>query len=258
MNRKVKSLVATIVCLVMTTVILGGCTASNGNTGNNTTQKQTSTETPTETVEPDQQNSTVDPVTIDSTEDPVTTDSTEVPTATAEPQKGEVIIPLFPEENSDQVHQIDPMELITFSEFYKLFNICGSGKMDQGAGGIELLTNDYLKRGYEVSNSPSSSSRTTHTIMIYIRQSMNNQIVNNPDGPLTFVYYIDDVEVLASGRFIPLYYNETKQCFIGYWFNLNLSTGEAESYTLDEWYYNGSSTPKVGVVDVSDPSLYGF
>ena len=248
MKRKVKSLVATIVCLAMTIVMLSACT-SNGNTGNNPAQEPTSTETTTATVEPDQQNSTTDPV---------TTDPTEAPTATAEPQQGEVIIPLFPEENSNQIHQMDPMQLLTFSEFYQLFNISGSGKMDQGEGGIELLTNDYLNRSYEVSNAPSNSSRTTHTITIYIKQSMNNQIVNNPDGPLTFTYYVNDVEVLSSGRFIPLYYNETKQCFVGYWYTLNQSTGEPESYTFVEWYYNGESTPMVGVEDVTDSSLYGF
>lgn len=196
--------------------------------------------------------------TTTATTESITTDSTAATTVSDNQPGEEVIIPLFPEENREQIYQMDPMELIKFSQFYQMFNIHGSGKMDQGEGGIELLTNDYLNRSYEVSNAPSNSSRTTHTITIYIKQSMNNQIVNNSDGPLTFTYYVDDVEVLSSGRFIPLYYNETKQCFVGYWYTLNQSTGEAESYTFVEWYYNGESTPMVGVVDVADSSLYGF
>lgn len=196
--------------------------------------------------------------TTTATTESITTDSTAATTVSDNQPGEEVIIPLFPEEKREQIYQMDPMELIKFSQFYQMFNIHGSGKMDQGEGGIELLTNDYLNRSYEVSNAPSNSSRTTHTITIYIKQSMNNQIVNNSDGPLTFTYYVDDVEVLSSGRFIPLYYNETKQCFVGYWYTLNQSTGEAESYTFVEWYYNGESTPMVGVVDVADSSLYGF
>ena len=196
--------------------------------------------------------------TTTATTESITTDSTAATTVSDNQPGEEVIISLFPEEKREQIYQMDPMELIKFSQFYQMFNIHGSGKMDQGEGGIELLTNDYLNRSYEVSNAPSNSSRTTHTITIYIKQSMNNQIVNNSDGPLTFTYYVDDVEVLSSGRFIPLYYNETKQCFVGYWYTLNQSTGEAESYTFVEWYYNGESTPMVGVVDVADSSLYGF
>lgn len=196
--------------------------------------------------------------TTTATTESITTDSTAATTVSDNQPGEEVIIPLFPEENREQIYQMDPMELLKFGQFYQMFNIHGSGKMDQGEGGIELLTNDYLNRSYEVSNAPSNSSRTTHTITIYIKQSMNNQIVNNSDGLLTFTYYVDDVEVLSSGRFIPLYYNETKQCFVGYWYTLNQSTGEAESYTFVEWYYNGESTPMVGVVDVADSSLYGF
>ncbi|MBR6798826.1 MAG: hypothetical protein IKM63_02025 [Firmicutes bacterium] len=235
-----KKVLATLLCLVMTFGILSGCSKTN------TDSKPTEASVNSSTEE-------------SATEEP-TTAPTEQPTesVTTEQPGEEVIIPLFPEENRDQIYQMDPMELLKFGQFYQMFNIHGSGKMDQGEGGIELLTNDYLNRSYEVSNAPSNSSRTTHTITIYIKQSMNNQIVNNSDGPLTFTYYVDDVEVLSSGRFIPLYYNETKQCFVGYWYTLNQSTGEAESYTFVEWYYNGESTPMVGVVDVADSSLYGF
>lgn len=235
-----KKALATLLCLVMTFGVLSGCSKAN------TDSKPTEASVNSSTEE-------------SATEEP-TTAPTEQPTesVTTEQPSEEVIIPLFPEENRDQIHQMDPMELLTFSEFYQLFNISGSGKIGQGEGGLELLTNDYLNRSYEVSNAPSNSSRTTHTITIYIKQSMNNQIVNNPDGPLTFTYYVDDVEVLSSGRFIPLYYNETKQCFVGYWYTLNQSTGVAESYTFVEWYYNGESTPMVGVEDVADSSLYGF
>lgn len=235
-----KKVLATLLCLVMTFGILSGCSKTN------TDSKPTEASVNSSTEE-------------SATEEP-TTAPTEQPTesVTTEQPGEEVIIPLFPEENRDQIYQMDPMELLKFGQFYQMFNIHGSGKMDQGEGGIELLTNDYLNRSYEVSNAPSNSSRTTHSITIYIKQSMNNQIVNNSDGPLTFTYYVDDVEVLSSGRFIPLYYNETKQCFVGYWYTLNQSTGEAESYTFVEWYYNGESTPMVGVVDVADSSLYGF
>lgn len=235
-----KKVLATLLCLVMTFGILSGCSKTN------TDSKPTEASVNSSTEE-------------SATEEP-TTAPTEQPTdsVTTEQPGEEVIIPLFPEENREQIYQMDPMELLKFGQFYQMFNIHGSGKMDQGEGGIELLTNDYLNRSYEVSNAPSNSSRTTHTITIYIKQSMNNQIVNNSDGPLTFTYYVDDVEVLSSGRFIPLYYNETKQCFVGYWYTLNQSTGEAESYTFVEWYYNGESTPMVGVVDVADSSLYGF
>ena len=155
----------------------------------------------------------------------------------------------------EKICQMDPLELQKFSNYYNLFNIQESDKMD---GSLPFLTNDCFNRNYEISTPPSSSSSTAHSIMIYIRQSMNNQITNDPNGPLTFVYYVEGVEVFASSRFIPLYYNETKQCFVGYWFMLNQSTGEAESYSLVEWFYNGNSTPMVDVVDVSDPSLYGF
>ena len=235
-----KKVLATLLCLVMTFGILSGCSKTN------TDSKPTEASVNSSTEE-------------SATEEP-TTAPTEQPTesVTTEQPGEEVIIPLFPEENRDQIYQMDPMALLKFDQFYQMFNIHGSGKMDQGEGGIELLTNDYLNRSYEVSNAPSNSSRTTHSITIYIKQSMNNQIVNNSDGPLTFTYYVDDVEVLSSGRFIPLYYNETKQCFVGYWYTLNQSTGEAESYTFVEWYYNGESTPMVGVVDVAGSSLYGF
>lgn len=251
MKRKVKSLVATIVCLAMTIVMLSACT-SNGSTGNNETQKPTSTETPTATVEPDQQNSTTDPV---------TTDPTESPTATAEPQQGEVIIPLFPEENREQIYQMDPIELLKFSNFYQMFNIHGSGKIDYvvdglAGGELELLTNDYFNNSYEISAPPSDSSSTTHPTTIYVSQSMNNQITNDPNSPVVLVFYIDGAKVGASmGNFVPLYYNETRHCFVGYLIDFNESTGEAEGFRLVEKYYNGNYWP---VVDVADPSLYGF
>ena len=236
-----KKALATLLCLVMAFGVLSGCSKAN------TDSK------PTE----DSADSSIEESTTEAPTKEPTTEPTEQPTesVTTEQPGEEVIIPLFPEENRDQIYQMDPMELLTFSEFYQLFNIQES---DKTAYDVALLTNEYFNRSYEVSNEPSNSSRTTHTITIYIRQSMRNQIVNNPDGPLTFTYYVDDVEVLSSGMFIPLYYNETKQCFVGYWYTLNQSTGEAESYTFVEWYYNGESMPMVGVVDVADSSLYGF
>ena len=82
--------------------------------------------------------------TTTATTESITTDSTAATTVSDNQPGEEVIISLFPEEKREQIYQMDPMELIKFSQFYQMFNIHGSGKMDQGEGGIELLTNDYL------------------------------------------------------------------------------------------------------------------
>ena len=199
--------------------------------------------------------------TTTATTESITTDSTAATTVSDNQPGEEVIIPLFPEENREQIYQMDPIELLKFGNFYQMFNIHGSGKTDYvvdglAGGELELLTNDYFNNSYEISAPPSDSSSTTYPTTIYVSQSMNNQITNDPNSPVVLVFYVDGAKVGATmGNFIPLYYNETRHCFVGYLIDFNESTGEAEGFRLVEKYYNGNYWP---VVDVADPSLYGF
>jgi len=242
-----KKALATLLCLVMAFGVLSGCSKAN------TDSK------PTE----DSADSSIEESTTEAPTEEPTTEPTEQPTesVTTEQPGEEVIIPLFPEENRDQIYQMDPMELLKFGQFYQMFNIHGSGKTDYvvdglAGGELELLTNDYFNNSYEISAPPSDSSSTTYPTTVYVSQSMNNQITNDPNSPVVLVFYVDGAKVGASmGNFIPLYYNETRHCFVGYLIDFNESTGEAEGFRLVEKYYNGKFWP---VVDVADSSLYGF
>ena len=222
---------ATLLCLVMTFGILSGCSKANTNNKPNEDSADSSIE--------------------ESTEESTTEAPTEEPTVTAEPQPDEnAIIPLFPAGSSDQVHQLSPEELQQGSNFISLFNASDTGRtygdVQEGTYAATLYTTELMNRSFEIGYQQPNGTSITVT-MFFVGP------IQGGDGAESHVfdciyYEIEGGESGTFVRFMPLYYNQTKQCLVGY-------QRQEGVYSLYEIYWDGtwfSSQP------VTDMSLYGF
>lgn len=224
---------ATLLCLVMTFGILSGCSKANTNSKPNEDPVDSSIE--------------------ESTTEAPTEEPTEQPTesVTTEPQQTEgEIIPLFPASSSDQVHQLSPEELQQGSNFISLFNASDTGRtygdVQEGTYAATLYTTELMNRSFEIGYPQPNGTSITVT-MFFVGP------IQGGDGAESHVfdciyYEIEGGESGTFVRFMPLYYNPTKQCLVGY-------QRQEGVYSLYEIYWDGtwfSTQP------VTDMSLYGF
>ena len=167
----------------------------------------------------------------------------------ADPQE-DVIIPLFPSESDGQIHSLSPEELQQGSNVISLFKAYDThtpfGDVDEGMYAAYLYTTEYLNRSFEIGYQDQKETGVTVTIFfigpIEGTESEENHVFD------CLYYEIEGGESGTFVRFMPLYYNQTKQCLVGY----QRQEGE---YSLYEIYWDGtwfSSQP------VTDMSIYGF
>lgn len=221
-----KKVLATLLCLVMTFGILSGCSKTN------TDSKPTEASVNSSTEE-------------SATEEP-TTAPTEQPTESVTEPVGDVIIPLYYSGKESEIRQVNPADFYDFSNFTMYFYpVTPAGRtLDNG---FELKTISYGST-FTLSADPIDGVDETFEVQIYF-------YCGDLDTMMYMMYYeVGDTSGVMDS-FIPLWYNQTKGCLVGY----NRLNNEGEiSYVLYEVYYS----PIMGSLSrsqaVEDPSLYGF
>lgn len=239
--KKMKKLVATLVCLVVAIATLSACTSTgNGNT------KPTEDDRPTEVVTTTEK--PTDP-TVEPTQEPT---ATEEPTVTETPT-GDVIVPLYDEYKSNELHQMLNATFTSRDDINNLFyytNFCyyfspvnyTERRVDDNPDFSNL---NVLGRGtsFEIID-PYTNVRTPLEISFYCEIATERLVMyaEAPNG----ISMSEDV-------FVPLWYNQTQGYFVGY---LKVENNGVTSYQLYTAYWRNDNW-MVGQFE-GDPSLYGF
>ena len=223
--KKMKKIAATLLCLGVAISILCAC-SSTSNGGEQPVEEPTTkqTEAVTETTE-------------------TTTELTESETTESETQEGDVIIELY--EPVGKIQDVDPNALKSnFDAFFGYFEL---GPADIVADGHTLFQLTFKGHNFDVC----TQSGEIYNIDIYFYP---NEYYN-----ITEIYlYINGNEGPMGIDFIPLFYNQTKHCFVGYTYSEGDEAGSFSSYPgLYEMYY----VPEVNDwirEPVGDLSIYGY
>lgn len=223
--KKMKKIAATLLCLGVAISILCSC-SSTSNGGEQPVEEPTTkqTEAVTETTE-------------------TTTELTESETTESETQEGDVIIELF--EPVGNIRTEDPTYFM--SNFDTFFGSYELGPADIEADGHKLFQLTFKGHNFDVS----TRTGEIYNVDIYFYP---NEYYNT-----TQIYlYINGEGRPLNTFFIPLFYNQTKKCFVGYAFD---EGSEAGTFTvrdgLCEMYYYPSADGWV-FDPVTDLSIYGF
>jgi hypothetical protein len=223
--KKMKKIAATLLCLGVAISILCAC-SSTSNGGEQPVEEPTTkqTEAVTETTE-------------------TTTELTESETTESETQEGDVIIELF--EPVGNIRTEDPTYFMSnFDTFFGSYELSPADIVEDGHTLFQLT---FKGHNFDVS----TRTGEIYNVDIYFYA---NEIYNN-----TQIYlYINGEGRPLNVYFIPLFYNQTKKCFVGYAFD---EAGEAGTFTvrdgLCEMYYYPSADGWV-FDPVTDLSIYGF
>ncbi len=218
MKKRFKKVVVMVICFVMATAILSAC---NGNTGN-TEDKPTSTtptEKPTEVV----------------TTEPTATE----PTTTVEQQTQDVIIPLFDAPYESEVRQVAPEQWnLNYEQTYACyFPLISTGNTVGDATIYQFADSNYAAREtFTLSNG--AGATTEVAVYLCVRENGASAISFEANGST------DSID------FVPLFYNQTKQCLVGY------SGYNTDNPGFREVYWDNVINFTIPT-DV-DPALYGF
>lgn len=228
--KKMKKFVTTLVCLVVAIATLSACTTTgNGNTKPTEDPKPTTT-----TAEPTQEPTATQEPTQEPTESVTTEPST---------PEGDVIVQLY--EPVGSIQEINPSYLKSnFDTFYGAYEL---GLADIVEDGHTLYQLTFKGHNFDVC----TQSGEIYNIDIYF---FANEYYNS-----TQIYiYINGVGSVMNVDFIPLFYNQTKHCFVGYTYS---SGEEANSYNAYDGLYEMYYAPEANTwirESVADPSIYGF
>ena len=219
--KRMEKLAAALLSLVLSVSTLSAC-SSTGNGGGEKPVEETAskqTEAVTETTEE---------TTKESTEE--TTEATET-----EPEKD--IIKAFFDSQWAELVRSSPAELVSYNEYKAR---CSIFPTDITLGEYELKELKF-RNPYNISIDPTCEGDETYSISFYIFDN---------SGSVACCYEYDGEIDYVTMFFIPLWYNETKGCFVGW-------TEENGEFALVELYYN----PVFGDMSaypISDMSIYGF
>ncbi len=221
---------ATAICM------LSGCTS----TGNTESEPKTTTEdsqptevaTTTTEAEPTEVPATVE---VEPTAEPTTV-------STPEPE-GDIIIPLWSYTSSMLAV---PNDYATLSQFDMNMFICyyDLEVAEEKYYSTELfklsdVTEDFRVAGY----AHGATTGEVYDADFYISADDDNR---------PCVWFSIDGEYYYRNNLIPLYYNQTRNCFVAY----NIDR-ESETVEVVELYCNVDST-SISKVTVDDPSIYGL
>ena len=164
----------------------------------------------------------------------------------SEASQDDVIIPLYYSGKENEIRQVNPADFYDFSNFTTYFYpVTPAGRtLDNG---FELKTISYGST-FTLSADPIDGVDESFEVQIYF-------YCGDLDTMMYEMYYeVGDTSGVMDS-FIPLWYNQTKGCLVGY----NRLNNEGEiSYVLYEVYYS----PIMGSLSrsqaVDDSSLYGF
>ena len=222
-----KMRIATIVCLTLTITMQSACT--NGNTGSDS--KSTEDPKPTEEVKPTE------------VEEPTVT---EEPTETAEPQADEVVNFFFTIAGKPDIREVDPAELQEYDVFIKFYFF--NGPLEVTELGITMEMDDFTDYGHEFELSSVDGDYKAVVEMYVYELDLGDP---NQPNPVNSDFFIPD-HTGTSRQFIPLMYNGTKGCLVGYAFRQ-----KENEYSFSEVYFDPDNTTGIHMEE-EDPGLYGF
>ena len=230
--KKMKKIIATLVCLVMAIATLSACTANTGNTK------------PTE--EPTEKPTTEAVVTTEPTvtDEPIIDPPTE-PSATAEPTANPTaneIIPLWNLDCEDMVRQVSPESWFTdFSNTtYIYIPLLTTDRKIGECTLFQLADTSFNARTFVLKRAPEDETGTS--VEIYF--------LAGPDNSSGVSIEINGESTVVS--FMPLFYNQSKGCLAGY---MRYSEGDVRFVEL---YWSSVLGTYMAYDDTFDPSLYGF
>lgn len=232
MKKIKKSLVAVVLSLAMVITMLSACT-STGNTGSDPKPTTTEAPQPTEVV------TTTD---VEPTEEPaVTEEPTEEPTiteATPEPE-GDVLIPLW-SYTSDMLAV--PNDYATLSQFDMNMFISYYDLVvaEETYYSTELLELSGINEEFRVVE---CTSGEVCDVDFYISADEYNR---------PCIWIVNDGNYFYNNNLIPLYYNQTSNCFVAYKIDRETETVKVVEVCFDT---------ALGILietTVDDPSVYGL
>jgi hypothetical protein len=249
--KKIKKSLAVVLSLAMVITMLSACTSTGNSdkTAEEPTSRPTESVTTTEPTEEDSPKPTEEVVTTtptqEVTENPTQT-PTEEPTVSVTEPVGDVIIPLYYSGKESEIRQVNPADFYDYSNFTMYFYpVTPAGRTLEN--GFELNTISYGTR-FVLSADPISGQTGTYDVDIYF-------YCGNLDTMMYMMYYeVGDTNGVLDS-FIPMWYNETKGCLVGY---TRLDEDGEISYVLYEVYYNPIYNNLSSSQVVEDLSLYGF
>ena len=222
--KKMKRITVIVLSLIMAIAMLGGCTSTTGNTGN---QKPTEepTSKPTEITD-------APVVTEEPTEAP-----TEEPTVTAEPvPENDVIVDLF--DSSTNPKTVNPELLLDWDNFIVSYTLANADSeyLDMALWKIRDVNVDFT-----IGTTAGSGVNETYSLNLFFSKDNENNLR---------VWYVIDGEYYERPGFVPMFYNQTQGCFAGY------DTRYEGGTTFVEIRYN----PTLGGIGATpvDPSTYGL
>ena len=173
-----------------------------------------------------------------------TTEST-----TGEP---DVIIPLYASSKESEIRNVTPIDLYNYDTFVEYFNpVTPTGRtLDKGQS-IDAIGagSTFTLNGHPTMDDPDKSYSVD--IYFYRKNTDSNEVV--------FYCECEGFPSSNNDLFMPLWYNQTKKCLVGYYKNYDNDANDYTSCDLMEMYYCGrnslgpASSPYEG-----DPSNYGF
>lgn len=221
-----KKRIATIVCLTLTITMLSACT--NGNTGSDS--KSTEDPKPTEEVKPTE------------VEEPTVTEET-TPTEDPVPAKDEVVEFFWDEE----IKEVDPEKLYSVGNYMRYVDMRETDECEFNLSDYQMHELADYGHSFEWSTEDSSMTIEIEMYLFFIPLSDTEEQLG--------VMLVRPGKAHLVLPFVPLMYNETKKCLVGYY-----SNGEG-GYSLAEYYYDYVQDFEDDVTlnrkDVN-PEVYGF
>ena len=191
----------------------------------------------------------------DSMSEEVTTETTE------EVPEGDEIIPLYKPEFEDEIREVSPYDLLYFDTFSYYFSVSPAKTDDSGRTLYQLdqfktfdlkYDSESLATGYSLEGADPDTTTNVGVYFSGFNMLRYTQVYGECDGKT------DNME--GTGSFIPLFYNQTRACLVGY--NIVSNSGKTEVH-LREVYHGYISMlnfeHKDGMTpDVDNPEEYGF
>ena len=187
----------------------------------------------------------------DSMSEEVTTETTE------EVPEGDEIIPLYKAEYEEEIRKINPLDLLYFDHFSQYFPLTSAKEDEQGrklyqlenGNSFDLTYDDFdLAVGYGLEG---IDPKTTTTVEMYFISDFNLTIRAESDENSAKI-----------NNFVPLFYNQTKGCLVGYKITAGNNPAESE-VKLSEVHHGYTEAlsfgqDSTGAMIEIDPGEYGF
>ncbi len=189
----------------------------------------------------------------------------------ADTRTSDELIPLFKAELWDEIMDVPPADLYSFEKFSYYFPVREVITDENGFfiygiendAAMEMRDYDYFKNledgtRYDVNyyfygKAEGSIISNYWLVDGYSDQELDSQMVSAKD---IFSMKYDSYAEAGRQDFLPLLFDKTKGCFVGY--RPDYSENNGSGYSVIEYYYNSYDFPNDTGIPVKDPALYGF